>query len=85
MKKILALVLVTLLLMFSLAGCTQADNLVHLETFYDKFKEDCFLTNKCSFNNPKYTPKLFKKTSVRYNTIIKIEKRLWNKKRFKRI
>ncbi len=50
MKKILALVLVTLLLMFSLAGCTQADNLVHLETFYDKFKEDCFLYEYSIYN-----------------------------------
>ena len=46
------------------------------------FKHDCFLTNKYPFDNPKYAPKLFKKTSVQYSTITKIEKRLWDKKRF---
>ena len=46
------------------------------------FKETCFLTNKYPLNSPKYAPKLFKKTSVQYNTIIKVEKRLWDKRRF---
>ena len=46
------------------------------------FKEASFLTNKHPFNNPKYAPKLFEKTSVQYSTIDKIEKRLWDKRRF---
>ncbi|MBR3686557.1 MAG: hypothetical protein IKL66_03640 [Clostridia bacterium] len=46
------------------------------------FKEACFLTNKYPFNNSKYAPKLFKKISVQYSTISKIEKRLWDKRRF---
>ena len=46
------------------------------------FKGDCFFTNKYPFNNPKYAPKLFKKISVQYKTIIKIEKRLLGKRRF---
>ena len=46
------------------------------------FKEASFFTNKHPFNNPKYAPKLFEKTSIQYSTIYKIEKRLWDKKRF---
>ena len=46
------------------------------------FKEDCFYTNKYPFNNPKYSPKLFKKTSIQLSTITKVEKRLFDKKRF---
>ena len=46
------------------------------------FKESRFLTNKYPYNSPKYAPKLFKKTSVQYKTIIKIEKCLWDKRRF---
>ena len=46
------------------------------------FKEASFLTNKHPFNNPKYAPKLFEKTSVQYSTIDKIEKSLWDKRRF---
>ena len=46
------------------------------------FKEASFFTNKHPFNNPKYAPKLFGKISVQYNTIVKIEKRLLDKRRF---
>ena len=46
------------------------------------FKEASFFTNKHPYNNPKYAPKLFEKTSIQYSTIDKIEKRLWDKKRF---
>ena len=46
------------------------------------FKEASFFTNKHPFNNPKYAPKLFEKKSIQYSTIYKIEKRLWDKKRF---
>ena len=46
------------------------------------FKEASFFTNKHPYNNPKYVPKLFEKTSIQYSTIDKIEKRLWDKKRF---
>ena len=46
------------------------------------FKEASFLTNKHPFNNPKYAPKLFEKTPVQYGTIDKIEKCLWDKRRF---
>lgn len=46
------------------------------------FKEASFLTNKHPFNNPKYAPKLFEKISVQYSTIDKIEKSLWDKRRF---
>ena len=46
------------------------------------FKDDCFFTNKHPFNNPKYAPKLFKKISVQYDAIIKIENRLLGKRRF---
>ena len=46
------------------------------------FKEAYFLTNKYPYNSPKYAPKLFKKSSVQYNTIMKIEKRSWDKRRF---
>jgi len=46
------------------------------------FKDDCFSTNKYQFENPKYTPKLFGKVSVRIDSITKLEKRLWNNRRF---
>lgn len=46
------------------------------------FKEASFLTNKHPFNNPKYAPKLFEKTSIQYSAIDKIEKSLWDKRRF---
>ena len=46
------------------------------------FKEDGFYTNKYQSNNPSYRPKLFKKTYVQFDTISKIDKRLWSKRRF---
>ena len=46
------------------------------------FKDDSFSTNKYPFNSPKYAPKLFRKISVQFNEIVKIEKRLWNARRY---
>jgi|GEM_PF-6582182 len=51
MKKLLSIFLVALLLMFSLAGCTQADDLIQLESLYETYKESFFADDYFTFNS----------------------------------
>ncbi len=47
-----------------------------------KFESDRFYTNKQPLGSIKYAPKLFRKVSVRYDTIYKLEKRILDRTRF---